>query len=70
MSQRWYVLQAYSGLENSVKRSLEERIERAGMEELFGEVMVPTEEVIEIRGGKSAVPSASSFLVTFSFAWS
>ena len=52
MSQRWYVLQAYSGFENSVKRSLEERVERAGMQEFFGEVMVPTEEVIEIRGGQ------------------
>jgi len=52
MSMRWYVLQAFSGYENSVRRSLEERIERAGMQECFGEIMVPTEEVIEIRGGQ------------------
>ncbi len=52
MSMRWYVLQAFSGYENSVKRSLEERIERAGMQEHFGEIMVPTEEVVEIRGGQ------------------
>ncbi len=52
MALRWYVLQAFSGFENSVKRSLEERIERAGKQECFGEILVPTEEVIEIRGGQ------------------
>ncbi|MEM7433089.1 MAG: transcription termination/antitermination protein NusG [Pseudomonadota bacterium] len=52
MSKRWYVLQAFSGFENSVKRSLQERIERAEMDEFFGDIMVPTEEVIEIRGGQ------------------
>jgi len=49
MSKRWYVVHAYSGFENQVKRSLEERIRRAEMEERFGEVLVPTEEVIEMR---------------------
>ncbi|MEM7294221.1 MAG: transcription termination/antitermination protein NusG [Pseudomonadota bacterium] len=53
MAMRWYVLQAFSGFENSVKRSLEERIERAGMQDLFGDIMVTTEEVIEIRGGQN-----------------
>jgi transcriptional antiterminator NusG len=52
MAMRWYVLQAFSGFENSVKRSLEERIERAGVQECFGEILIPTEEVIEIRGGQ------------------
>ena len=52
MSKRWYVLQAFSGFENSVKRSLQERIERTGMEACFDEIMVPTEEIIEIRGGQ------------------
>src|SRR5476649_125583 len=52
MSKRWYVVHAYSGFENQVKRSLEERIRRAEMEERFGEVLVPTEEVIEMRGGQ------------------
>lgn len=52
MSKRWYVVHAYSGFENQVKRSLEERIKRAEMEERFGEVLVPTEEVIEMRGGQ------------------
>lgn len=52
MAMRWYVVHAYSGYENHVKRSLEERIARAGMEECFGEIMVPTEEVLEMREGQ------------------
>jgi transcriptional antiterminator NusG len=42
---------AYSGFEATVKRSLEERIARAGVQELFGDILVPTEEVVEMRGG-------------------
>ncbi|WP_440997124.1 transcription termination/antitermination protein NusG [Arhodomonas sp. SL1] len=52
MAKRWYVVHAYSGFENQVKKSLEERIRRAGMEEKFGDVLVPTEEVEEIKGGQ------------------
>ena len=52
MPLRWYVIHAYSGFENQVKRSLEERIRRAGMESLFGDVLVPVEEVVEMRGGQ------------------
>lgn len=52
MSKRWYVVHAYSGFESQVKRSLEEAIKRAGMEEYFGEILVPTEEVVEMRGGQ------------------
>lgn len=48
----WYVVQAFSGYEASVKRSLLERIERAGLDKDFGEILVPTEEVVEIRGGQ------------------
>ena len=43
MTKRWYVVHAYSGFENQVRKSLSERIARAGMEEKFGEVLVPTE---------------------------
>jgi transcriptional antiterminator NusG len=46
------VIHAYSGFEKQVKRSLEDRIQRAGMEDLFGEVLVPTEEVVEMKGGQ------------------
>ena len=52
MSQRWYVIHAYSGFEAQVKRSLEDRIKRADMEELFESVLVPTEEVVEMKGGQ------------------
>ena len=52
MAKRWYVVHAYSGYEKTVKRSLEERIRRAGMEDQFGEVLVPTEEVVEMKGGQ------------------
>jgi len=52
MALRWYVVQAYSGYEKSVKRSLEERIVRFDMQSDFGEILVPTEEVVEMRGGK------------------
>jgi len=49
---RWFVVQAFSGFEGVVKRSLEERIERAGLGDKFGEILVPTEEVVEIRNGQ------------------
>jgi len=52
MAMRWYVVQAFSGFEGTVKRSLTERIERAGAEDKFGEILVPTEEVVEIRNGQ------------------
>ncbi len=52
MAKRWYVVHAYSGFEQTVARTLRERIVRNGMEERFGEVLVPTEEVIEMRGGQ------------------
>jgi len=51
MSMRWYVVHAYSGFEQQVKRSLKERIERKGFQEFFGEILVPTEEVVEMREG-------------------
>jgi len=52
MAKRWYVIHAYSGFEQHVKRSLEERVKRMGMEEFFGEILVPTEEVVEMREGQ------------------
>jgi len=52
MAKRWYVVHAYSGFENNVKRSLEERIKLHAMEEKFGRIMVPTEEVVEMREGQ------------------
>lgn len=52
MALRWYVVHAYSGFENQVKRSLLERIERFGMQDKFGEILVPMEEVVEMREGQ------------------
>jgi len=52
MSLRWYVVHAYSNFENQVKRSLEERIKRSGLERFFGKILVPTEEVVEMRMGQ------------------
>jgi len=52
MGKRWYVIHAFSGFEKQVQRSLTERITRAGMEDLFGEILVPTEEVVEMKGGQ------------------
>ncbi len=52
MAKRWYVVHAYSGFESHVKRALEERIKLKGMEDQFGEILVPTEEVVEMRDGQ------------------
>ena len=52
MSLKWYVVQAYSGHEQNVMRSLMERIERSDLKDQFGEILVPTEEVVEMRDGK------------------
>lgn len=49
---RWYVVHAYSGYEHQAKRFLEERIARSEMSDLFGDVLVPTEEVVEMRQGQ------------------
>lgn len=52
MAKRWYVVQAYSGFENQVKRALEERVVRFAMQDAFGQILVPTEEVVEVRDGQ------------------
>jgi len=52
LSKRWYVVHAYSGYEKQVMRVLRERIELSGFAEKFGEVIVPAEEVVEMRAGK------------------
>ena len=52
MAKRWYVVHAYSGFEHQVQRALDTRIARAEMQDKFGQVLVPTEEVIEMRAGQ------------------
>ena len=58
---RWYVVHAYSGMEKAVERNLKERIERSGMQAKFGRILVPTEEVEELKGGKKAVTQRRFF---------
>lgn len=52
MALRWYVVHAYSNFENKVKQALDERIKREGLEHLFGKILVPTEEIVEMRMGQ------------------
>jgi len=52
MAMHWYVIQAFSGFEKQVQKALKERIERFEMEDKFGDILVPTEEVVEMRDGK------------------
>jgi len=52
VTKRWYVVHAYSGMEKSVARAIQERVDRAGMSERFGRILVPTEEVVEMKGGQ------------------
>ena len=54
-TKRWYVVHAYSGMEKSVAKTLQERVDRAGLQSMFGRIMVPTEEVVEVKGGKRAI---------------
>ena len=58
---RWYVVHAYSGMEKAVERNLRERIDRAGMQAKFGRILVPTEEVVELKNGKKAVTERRFF---------
>src|SRR3546814_18120381 len=63
MAKRWYVVHAFSGFENQVKRALIELIARAGLEDRFGEVLVPMEEVVEMRAGQMRKSERKFFLV-------
>lgn len=58
---RWYVVHAYSGYEKSVQRALQERIERAGMQDKFGQILVPVEEVVEMKLGQKSISERKFF---------
>ena len=58
---RWYVVQAFSGYEKHVKKAILEHIERAGMQDSFGDILVPTEEVVEMRGGQKRTSERKFF---------
>ena len=61
MSKRWYVVHAYSGYEKSVQRSLKDRIERASMQDKFGQILVPVEEGIEMKSGQKSISERKFF---------
>jgi transcriptional antiterminator NusG len=61
VNKRWYVVHAYSGMEKAVERNLRERIDRSGMQEKFGRILVPMEEVVELKNGKKAVTERRFF---------
>jgi transcriptional antiterminator NusG len=58
---RWYVVHAYSGMEKAVERNLRERIDRSEMKEKFGRILVPMEEVVELKKGKKSVTERRFF---------
>ena len=61
MTMRWYVVHAYSGQEKSIQQALIERIRRSGMADKFGQVLVPTEEVVEMKSGQKAISERRFF---------
>ena len=61
MSKKWYVVHAYSGFEKTVQRTLTERIARAGMQDQFGRILVPVEEVVEMKSGQKAISERKFF---------
>ena len=58
---RWYVVHAYSGMEKAVERNIVERITRAGMQNKFGRILVPMEEVVEIKNGQKKTTERKFF---------
>lgn len=61
MARAWYILHTYSGFEEQVKTAMLERIKKAGQEELFGEILVPTEQVVEMIKGSKKTSSRKFF---------
>ena len=60
-TKNWYIVHTYSGFENKVKESLEERVKAYNLEDKVGEVLIPTEDVVEMRAGKKVVTSKRFF---------
>lgn len=58
---RWYVVHAYSGMEKAVERNIQERINRAGMQDRFGRILVPMEEVVEVKNGQKKTTERKFF---------
>jgi transcriptional antiterminator NusG len=62
----WYIVHTYSGFEKKVAESLHERVKAYGLQEDIGEVLIPTEDVVEMRGGKKVVTAKRFFPATSS----
>lgn len=58
---KWYVVHAYSGMEKAAERNIRERADRAGMEDKFGRILIPTEEVVEVKNGKKRTTERKFF---------
>lgn len=58
---QWFIIHTYSGFEQKVRESLVNRIQAYGMQDLFGEIMIPTENIVEIRDGKKRVTAKKFF---------
>ncbi len=61
MAKRWYVIHAYSGFEKSVQKALVERIARSEVADLFGQVLVPVEEVVDMKNGRRSITERKFF---------
>ena len=61
MAKRWYVVHTYSQFEKSVQRALQERIQREGMQDKFGQILVPVEEVVELKSGQKSITERKFF---------
>ena len=61
MSMQWYIIHTYSGFEKKVKESLESRVAAFSLQDKIGRVLIPTEDVVEVRGGKKVVASRMSY---------
>jgi transcriptional antiterminator NusG len=65
MTKRWYIIHAYSNFEKKVAESVQERASLSGIEDLIEEIIVPTEEVVELRRGERSLLKNDSFLGMF-----
>jgi transcription termination/antitermination protein NusG len=61
MSKQWYIVHTYSGYENKVRESLKQRTEALGMENEIGEILIPTEDVVEMRDGAKVISKKKFF---------
>lgn len=61
MDKKWFVVHVYSGFEKSIQRNLQNRINQAGMQDKFGQILVPIEEVVEMKGGQKSISERKFF---------